>query len=130
MSIEVAYRDENEWGEVLLEGSLVLPAMEMTVLELLLRRINDDIRRHALSWDEPYRGLVQPLLVEETGNEIVLSMPSPCSATLVDAAINALQAGQLQIAYGARTLDSATATLTPAGRDSLLFVKRAPLIAA
>ena len=87
--IAVSFFDESGLGDNLHAGTLELPA-ELTVVEMLLRRVEFDCRTFAAGLDEPFRGLVQPLEVKEVDDEVVLSTPSsPDSTLLLDVAVRA-----------------------------------------
>ena len=127
--IAVTFVDESELGDNLHTGVLELPA-ELTVLELLLRRVEFDCRTFAAGWDEPFRGLVQPLEVTEVDDEVVLSTPaSPDSTLLLDVAMRAFSDGILDIYLGEQPLAGATDIVRVSTESKITFVKRSPLVA-
>ena len=127
--IAVTFVDESELGDNLHTGVLELPA-ELTVLELLLRRVEFDCRTFAAGWDEPFRGLVQPLEVTEVDDEVVLSTPaSPDSTLLLDVAMRAFSDGILDIYLGEQPLAGATDIVRISTESKITFVKRSPLVA-
>ena len=127
--IAVTFVDESDLGDNLHTGVLELPA-ELTVLELLLRRVEFDCRTFAAGWDEPFRGLVQPLEVTEVDDEVVLSTPaSPDSTLLLDVAVRAFSDGILDIYLGEQPLAGATDIVRVSTESKITFVKRSPLVA-
>ena len=127
--IAVTFVDESDLGDNLHTGVLELPA-ELTVLELLLRRVEFDCRTFAAGWDEPFRGLVQPLEVTEVDDEVVLSTPaSPDSTLLLDVAVRAFSDGILDIYLGEQPLAGATDIVRISTESKITFVKRSPLVA-
>lgn len=127
--IAVSFFDESDLGDNLHAGTLELPA-ELTVLEMLLRRVEFDCRTFAAGLDEPFRGLVQPLEVKEVDDEVVLSTPSsPDSTLLLDVAVRAFGDGSLEIYQGEQQLMHVTDIVRNSGEVPITFVKRSPLLA-
>ena len=127
--ITVTFVDESDLGDNLHAGVLELPA-ELTVFELLLWRVEFDCRTFVAGWDDPFRGLVQPLEVTEVDDEVVLSTPaSPDATLLLDVAVRAFSDGILEIYLGEQPLAHATDIVRVSTESKITFVKRSPLVA-
>jgi hypothetical protein len=128
--ITLVFRDETEFGKVALTGSLSLPSGPLTILELLLRRIEADSRLFLAAHDEPYRGLVQPLRVTTDDNEIVLSTPDdPDVAALLDVAVAALSDGRLELMFDDDVITAPTDLIQPREGATVVFIKAGLLLA-
>lgn len=123
-------RDVSEAGHELGRARLDDLPPELSLGELLRRRIRDDVERYNADPGRVFDGLVQPADAVRHSDGHHLRSPRPLDADrLTTAALEAAAAGMLWFVVGDRTLTDLEHRIDPDAHDEVTVVLRRPVVA-
>lgn len=131
MPATLTFRDETATGDVLRERTLDFLDEDITVRELIMRRVQEEVREYNRQAERGgvFTGLVQPSDAEVERNGYRLRTPREISwERQRDAALQAFQANGFFILVGDRQVESLDERIRIQLGTEVSFVKLVPLV--
>ena len=129
MPATLAIRDETTTGSLVHAFTLDFLTEEITVRELIERRVYEEVQEYNRSKPTHFRGLVQPVDAEETLNGYRLREPRRVDAEQqYDRAIGAFDRNGFVVLVDDRQVEALDDEITLTSSSSVSFLKLVPLV--
>lgn len=129
MSAVLKIVDESPAGKPLHQYTLEVVSNRISLRDIIIQRIEQEVEAYRRRADEYFQGLVQPTEAEQTLNGYRMKKHRPISIdTQVELAIRAFQSNGFFILVDDRQVDDLDALLDVNDNTRVSFVKLVPLV--
>jgi len=122
-------RDETAMGQVMYEFDLTFPKVQITVKDIIIERVKQEVDNYNNKQTKEHYGLVQPTQAEKTLNRFKLDSKAKINVeTQIDIALRAFESNGFFVLINNVQVEALTEQITIDENQTASFIKLVPLV--